>query len=59
MEADVTKVIVDPVCGVTVWPDTAAASREYGGTTYYFCSVECAASFDADPGRYAVTAAQG
>ena len=43
---------VDPVCGMTVAPDTAAASREVGGTTYYFCSAHCAATFDADPDRY-------
>jgi Cu+-exporting ATPase len=43
---------VDPVCGMTVAPETAAASREVDGTRYYFCSAHCAASFDADPQRY-------
>jgi Cu+-exporting ATPase len=43
---------VDPVCGMTVVPETAAASREYDGTGYYFCSAHCAASFDADPQHY-------
>jgi Cu+-exporting ATPase len=42
----------DPVCGMTVTPETAAASREVDGTTYQFCSAHCAASFDADPQRY-------
>ena len=43
---------IDPVCGMTVTPGTAAASREADGTTYYFCSAHCAATFDADPTRY-------
>jgi len=28
---------VDPVCGMTVELSTAAARREYGGRTWYFC----------------------
>lgn len=28
----------DPVCGMSVDPATAAATREYGGVTYYFCN---------------------
>jgi len=47
---------VDPVCGMTVSPDTAAASRDIEGTSYYFCSTHCAASFDANPHRYTATA---
>jgi Cu+-exporting ATPase len=43
---------VDPVCGMTISPATAAASREVAGTTYYFCSAHCANTFDADPDRY-------
>jgi Cu+-exporting ATPase len=47
---------VDPVCGMTVDPDTAAATRTVGTSTYYFCSPHCAASFDADPDRYTSSA---
>jgi Cu+-exporting ATPase len=43
---------IDPVCGMTVAPDTAAASREVDRALYYFCSSHCAATFDADPDRY-------
>jgi Cu+-exporting ATPase len=43
---------IDPVCGMTVTPANAAASREVDGTTYYFCSTGCASTFDADPHRY-------
>lgn len=43
---------VDPVCGMSVDPRTAAATREHDGRTFYFCSPGCAAAFDADPHRY-------
>lgn len=37
---------VDPICGMQVAPSTAAATRERGGTTLYFCSKGCAEAFD-------------
>ena len=43
---------VDPVCGMKVVPAKAAAVREHGGRTYYFCGKGCAAKFDADPEKY-------
>ncbi|MHB1415108.1 MAG: YHS domain-containing protein [Chloroflexota bacterium] len=43
----------DPVCGMTVKPAEAAASVEYRGHVYYFCSAECAERFKADPEAYA------
>ena len=43
---------VDPVCGMTVTPATAAARREVAGTTVWFCSAGCAAAYDAEPDRY-------
>jgi Cu+-exporting ATPase len=45
----------DPVCGMDVDPKSAAASRVHEAQTYYFCSLDCVAKFDADPGRYAMT----
>ncbi len=44
---------IDPVCGMTVDPATAAGSSSYGGKTWYFCSKGCKARFDADPATYA------
>jgi YHS domain-containing protein len=41
----------DPVCGMTVDRDTAAASTELDGETYYFCSTGCLRSFLADPAQ--------
>ncbi|GAA4173607.1 permease [Gryllotalpicola koreensis] len=39
----------DPVCGMAVSPETAAASAEYDGQTYYFCSTGCRTAFDLKP----------
>ncbi|RZU53204.1 Cu+-exporting ATPase [Krasilnikovia cinnamomea] len=43
---------VDPVCGMTVSPDTAAAHRSTTAGTFHFCSTGCATTFDTDPDRY-------
>ena len=53
-----TTTTVDPVCGMTVNPETAAASREVDAVTYYFCSSHCAATFDADPARHTAPSAK-
>jgi Cu+-exporting ATPase len=43
---------VDPVCGMTVDPATAAGSLEHDGRRYFFCSTHCLARFQADPRQY-------
>jgi Cu+-exporting ATPase len=48
--------VTDPVCGMTVEPATAAASRGTGDDTVYFCSQGCAAAYDADQARDAAPA---
>jgi len=45
--------VKDPVCGMEIDPNTAAASEEYKGQSYYFCSPSCHERFKADPERYA------
>ena len=45
--------VKDPVCGMTVTPAEAAASIDYHGRRYYFCSAACAERFRADPEAYA------
>jgi len=40
---------IDPVCGMRVDTDDAAATDEYEGKTYYFCSQACRDAFRADP----------
>ena len=42
----------DPVCGMQVSENEAAAHAEYGGITYYFCSAGCHRQFLAHPGQY-------
>jgi Cu+-exporting ATPase len=43
---------IDPVCGMTVQPATAAGSHEYQGKTYYFCATSCLTKFRAEPIHY-------
>jgi Cu+-exporting ATPase len=43
----------DVVCGMDVDPAKAAATSEYNGRTYYFCSKPCKTKFDAEPEKYA------
>jgi P-type Cu+ transporter len=43
---------VDPVCGMTVDPATAAHRAAHEGQDYFFCSVGCRTKFVADPDRY-------
>ena len=50
--ADQSALAKDPVCGMSVDPATAAATREYNGTTYYFCNPGCAAKFEQNPTQY-------
>jgi Cu+-exporting ATPase len=42
----------DPVCGMTVDAERAAARVEHSGKTYYFCCAGCANKFGADPEKY-------
>ncbi len=42
----------DPVCGMSIDPDRAAASQIHDGQTYYFCSTGCHEKFKADPRKY-------
>ncbi len=42
----------DPVCGMEIDEKKASATVTYKGTTYYFCSQECKASFQKSPDRY-------
>ena len=42
----------DPVCGMTVAPERAAARVEHSGKTFYFCCAGCANKFRAEPEKY-------
>lgn len=43
----------DPVCGMQIEETKAAAKREFGGQTFYFCSPACQQKFDQNPEQYA------
>lgn len=42
----------DPVCGMNVNPQNAAAKSDRGGQTFYFCSTSCKQKFDQNPQQY-------
>jgi uncharacterized membrane protein YraQ (UPF0718 family)/YHS domain-containing protein len=42
----------DPVCGMQVERQQAAATAEHDGQRYYFCSEHCRDGFTAEPQRY-------
>src|SRR5687767_14784652 len=43
---------IDPVCGMTVDPASAAGHVDYQGKTYHFCSQHCVHAFKADPQKF-------
>lgn len=43
---------IDPVCRMAVDPEQAPGRFLHDGTEYYFCSLECARAFTADPERF-------
>jgi Cu+-exporting ATPase len=47
---------IDPVCHMSVMPETAAGNYEYKGKTYYFCNLRCLERFRADPEKFLGTA---
>lgn len=49
---------IDPVCGMTVQPATAAGSYEYQGKMYYFCAARCLEKFRGEPEYYLLPPAQ-
>ena len=51
-EAGPAEPAIDPVCGMTVEPASAAATAVHEGKTYYFCSAGCRDKFVADPEKY-------
>ena len=52
MQPTQAKTVVDPVCGMTVNPTSAAGWFEYKGETYYFCSLHCVERFRKAPEQF-------
>jgi len=44
--------VIDPVCGMTVNPESAAGSFVYKDETYHFCSTRCLQKFKTEPERF-------
>lgn len=44
----------DVVCGMQVDPARAAATSEFNGKVYVFCSKGCKTKFDARPSGYTI-----
>lgn len=44
--------VTDPVCGMEIESESAAATVEHDGKTYYFCSMGCKTKFEREPARY-------
>lgn len=55
-ESEATK---DPVCGMKIDPQRAAAASVHAGNTYYFCSASCRDKFEQAPDKFAGQAASG
>lgn len=44
---------IDPVCGMTVHPETCKGGHSvFQGQDFYFCNPKCKVKFDADPVKY-------
>ena len=43
---------IDPVCGMKVNPEKAAASTEHAGRVWHFCGQGCFQKFQANPLQY-------
>jgi Cu+-exporting ATPase len=58
-DAETNPVLTDPICGMTVDPQTAKWKFEHAGRTYCFCSRYCLEEFQTDPQKYAAPPADG
>jgi xanthine dehydrogenase accessory factor len=50
--AEVPAMAEDPVCHMTVDPQTARHRADFAGVMYYFCNASCKTSFEKDPQKY-------
>ena len=46
-----SNLVKDPVCGMSVDPNTAKHRAEHAGQSYFFCSAGCRTKFLADPSQ--------
>jgi YHS domain-containing protein len=55
--SETNETVNDPVCGAQLEPMDTEHISEYGGSVFYFCSIECKRQFDANPENYGSVAA--
>ena len=48
----VSKIFLDPVCGMNVPPAKRDFVSSYLGCSYYFCAETCRKAFEKDPTKY-------
>ncbi|ACG77885.1 copper-translocating P-type ATPase [Phenylobacterium zucineum HLK1] len=51
-----TAEVRDPVCGMTVDPETTSHTATFEGRQYFFCSEGCRSKFEQAPSRYTASA---
>jgi YHS domain-containing protein len=44
--------VTDPVCGMQIRPEKAAATIVHDGSAYFFCAEACRRQFELEPDRY-------
>ncbi|MBI2933541.1 MAG: YHS domain-containing protein [Planctomycetes bacterium] len=47
------RLVVDPVCGMTIPVSEAVGSVLHRGAVFHFCVEECRRKFEGEPGRFA------
>ncbi len=47
-----SNMVVDPVCGMKIEKENAAAQVEHKGETYYFCMEDDKVAFEQNPEKY-------
>ena len=52
MKATRASEFIDPVCGMSVVPETAAGKYDFDSKTYYFCSPGCLNKFKQNPASF-------
>ncbi|HET7467356.1 MAG TPA: YHS domain-containing protein [Candidatus Dormibacteraeota bacterium] len=57
--ADTSRMVQDPVCGMSVDPATATQRVDYHGHAYFFCSASCRSTFEREPERYVAASGDG
>jgi len=50
--AKTTNPFIDPVCGMTVNPETAKITAVVEGQSYYFCAESCRKAFVENPKKF-------